>query len=238
MRPNESVFLDLWFSPEIRNSLKVESEDEALTYDLETGYLTAPNTPEGSADLVFSNGYPEGDEKRVEAVTHVIWSENPLSDISISNAPQSLPVGSSVQLEAAVTPDDYIGRVSWESSDTSVPGVLSTARSSPLDRRSGDHGEHRRMHHPSVTITVTGEQPGESGPDRCLARPLHTDALRRRRGQTADRDAETRGNRSSNPLDVQQPDRRHRQSDGKVTPLAAGVTVVTAAAGTTAPAAS
>ena len=47
MRPNESVFLDLWFSPEIRNSLKVESEDEALTYDLETGYLTAPNTPEG-----------------------------------------------------------------------------------------------------------------------------------------------------------------------------------------------
>lgn len=73
MRPNESVFLDVWFSPDI--SLSVESEVENLTYDRETGYLTAPNTPEGSADLVFSNGYPEGDEKRVEAVTHVIWSE-------------------------------------------------------------------------------------------------------------------------------------------------------------------
>ncbi len=75
MRPNESVFLDLWFSPEIRNSLKVESEDEALTYDLETGYLTAPNTPDGHAELVFSNGYSEGNEKRVEAVVRVTWSE-------------------------------------------------------------------------------------------------------------------------------------------------------------------
>lgn len=60
MRPNESVFLDLWFSPDI--SLSVESEVENLTYDRETGYLTAPNTPEGSADLVFSNGYPEGNK--------------------------------------------------------------------------------------------------------------------------------------------------------------------------------
>ena len=132
MRPNESVFLDLWFSPNI--VLSVESKVENLTYNLGTGYLTAPDTPEGSADIVFSNGYPEGDEKRVEAVTHVIWSENPLSDISISNAPQSLPVGSSVQLEAAVTPDDYVGHITWESSDTSVLRVLSNGKVVAVDR--------------------------------------------------------------------------------------------------------
>ena len=66
MRPNESVFLDLWFSPDV--SFSDKSEAENLTYNWSTGYLTAPNTPEGSADLVFSNGYPEGDERRIEAV--------------------------------------------------------------------------------------------------------------------------------------------------------------------------
>ena len=85
MRPNESVFLDLWFSPDV--SFSDKSEAENLTYNWSTGYLTAPNTPEGSADLVFSNGYPEGDERRIEAVVHVTWSEKLLSDISISNAP-------------------------------------------------------------------------------------------------------------------------------------------------------
>lgn len=133
MRPNESVFLDVWFSPDI--SLSVESEVENLTYDRETGYLTAPNTPEGSADLVFSNGYPEGDEKRVEAVTHVIWSENPLSDISISNAPQSLPVGSSVQLEAAVSPGGlYLPIYHGKALIPPFSACSPTARSSLLDR--------------------------------------------------------------------------------------------------------
>ena len=95
MLPNESVFLDLWFSPEVFNRLKVESEDEALTYDLKTGYLTAPSTPEGSAKLVFSNGYAEGNKYRIETSVNVSWSEKLLSGISISNAPQSLSVGSS-----------------------------------------------------------------------------------------------------------------------------------------------
>lgn len=85
MRPNESVFLDLWFSADIK--LSVKSEVENLTYDLETGYLTTPDTPEGSADLVFSNGYAEDSQYRMEAVVHVIWSEELLSGVSISNAP-------------------------------------------------------------------------------------------------------------------------------------------------------
>lgn len=229
MRPNESVFLDVWFSPDI--SLSVESEVENLTYDRETGYLTAPNTPEGSADLVFSNGYPEGDEKRVEAVTHVIWSENPLSDISISNAPQSLPVGSSVQLEAAVTPDDYIGRVSWESSDTSVLRVLSNGKVVAVGQGEAVITASIGEATSSVTITVTGEQPGESG---LTGVSLDRYTLTLYAGEEAEQLTATlkpEGTEATIRWTSSNQAAATVSQDGKVTPLAAGVTVVTAAAG-------
>ncbi len=231
MRPNESVFLDLWFSPEISSRLEVESEDEALTYDSKTGYLTAPNTPEGSADLVFSNGYPEGDERRIEAVTHVIWSENPLSDISISNAPQSLPVGSSVQLEAAVTPDDYIGRVSWESSDTSVLRVLSNGKVVAVGQGEAVITASIGEATSSVTITVTGEQPGESG---LTGVSLDRYTLTLYAGEEAEQLTATlkpEGTEATIRWTSSNQTAATVSQDGKVTPLAAGVTVVTAAAG-------
>lgn len=231
MLPNESVFLDLWFSPEVFNRLKVESEDEALTYDLKTGYLTAPNTPEGGADLVFSNGYPEGDEKRVEAVTHVIWSENPLSDISISNAPQSLPVGSSVQLEAAVTPDDYIGRVSWESSDPSVLRVLSNGKVVAVGQGEAVITARVGECTSSVTITVTGEQPGESS---LTGVSLDRYTLTLYAGEEAEQLTATlkpEGTEATIRWTSSNQTAATVSQDGKVTPLAAGVTVVTAAAG-------
>lgn len=231
MLPNESVFLDLWFSPEVFNRLKVESEDEALTYDLKTGYLTAPNTPEGGADLVFSNGYPEGDEKRVEAVTHVIWSENPLSDFSISNAPQSLPVGSSVQLEAAVTPDDYIGRVSWESSDTSVLRVLSNGKVVAVGQGEAVITASVGECTSSVTITVTGEQPGESS---LTGVSLDRYTLTLYAGEEAEQLTATlkpEGTEATIRWTSSNQTAATVSQDGKVTPLAAGVTVVTAAAG-------
>jgi uncharacterized protein YjdB len=229
MRPNDSVFLDLWFSPDI--SWSVESEAENLTYDLKTGYLTAPNTPEGSADLVFSNGYPEGDEKRVEAVTHVIWSENPLSDFSISNAPQSLPVGSSVQLEAAVTPDDYIGRVSWESSDTSVLRVLSNGKVVAVGQGEAVITASVGECTSSVTITVTGEQPGESS---LTGVSLDRYTLTLYAGEEAEQLAATlkpEGTEATIRWTSSNQTAVTVSQDGKVTPLAAGVTVVTAAAG-------
>lgn len=231
MRPNESVFLDLWFSPEISSRLEVESEDEALTYDSKTGYLTAPNTPEGSADLVFSNGYPEGDERRIEAVTHVIWSENPLSDISISNAPQSLPVGSSVQLEAAVTPDDYIGRVSWESSDPSVLRVLSNGKVVAVGQGEAVITASIGEATSSVTITVTGEQPGESG---LTGVSLDRYTLTLYAGEDAEQLTATlkpEGTEATIRWTSSNQTAATVSQDGKVTPLAAGVTVVTAAAG-------
>ena len=230
-RPNESVFLDVWFSPEIRNSLKVESEDEALTYDLKMGYLTAPSTPEGSADLVFSNGYLEGDEGRIEAVTHVIWSENPLSDISISNAPQSLSVGSSAQLEAAVTPDDYIGRVSWESSDTTVLRVLSNGKVVAVGQGEAVITASVGECTSSVTITVTGEQPGESG---LTGVSLDRYTLTLYAGEEAEQLTATlkpEGTEATIRWTSSNQTAATVSQDGKVTPLAAGVTVVTAAAG-------
>lgn len=231
MRPNESVFLDLWFSPEISSRLEVESEDEALTYDSKTGYLTAPNTPEGSADLVFSNGYPEGDERRIEAVTHVIWSENPLSGISISNAPQSLSVGSSVQLEAAVTPDDYIGRVSWESSDTSVLRVLSNGKVVAVGQGEAVITASIGEATSSVTITVTGEQPGESG---LTGVSLDRYTLTLYAGEEAEQLTATlkpEGTEAAIHWTSSNQTAATVSQDGKITPLAAGVTVVTAAAG-------
>lgn len=231
MRPNESVFLDLWFSPEISSRLEVESEDEALTYDSKTGYLTAPNTPEGSADLVFSNGYPEGDERRIEAVTHVIWSENPLSDISISNAPQSLHVGSSVQLEAAVTPDDYIGRVSWESSDPSVLRVLSNGKVVAVGQGEAVITASIGEATSSVTITVTGEQPGESG---LTGVSLDRYTLTLYAGEDAEQLTATlkpEGTEATIRWTSSNQTAATVSQDGKVTPLSAGVTVVTAAAG-------
>lgn len=231
VRPNESVFLDLWFSPEIRNSLKVESEDEALTYDLETGYLTAPNTPEGSADLVFSNGYPEGDERRIEAVTHVIWSENPLSGISISNAPQSLTVGSSAMLEANVDADSYIKYVSWKSSDTSVLRVLSNGKVVAVGQGEAVITASIGEATSSVTITVTGEQPGESG---LTGVSLDRYTLTLYAGEEAEQLTATlkpEGTEATIRWTSSNQTAATVSQDGKITPLSAGVTVVTAAAG-------
>lgn len=231
MRPNESVFLDLWFSPEIRNSLKVESEDEALTYDLETGYLTAPNTPDGHAELVFSNGYSEGNEKRVEAVVRVTWSEKLLSDISISNAPQSLTVGSSAMLEANVDADSYIKYVSWKSSDPSVLRVLSNGKVVAVGQGEAVITASVGEATSSVTITVTGEQPGESD---LTGVSLDRYTLTLYAGEEAEQLTATlkpEGTEATIRWTSSNQTAATVSQDGKVTPLAAGVTVVTAAAG-------
>ena len=229
MRPNESVFLDVWFSPDI--SLSVESEVENLTYDRETGYLTAPNTPEGSADLVFSNGYPEGDERRIEAVVHVTWSEKLLSDISISNAPQSLTVGSSAMLEANVDADSYIKYVSWKSSDPSVLRVLSNGKVVAVGQGEAVITASIGEATSSVTITVTGEQPGESG---LTGVSLDRYTLTLYAGEEAEQLTATlkpEGTEATIRWTSSNQTAATVSQDGKVTPLAAGVTVVTAAAG-------
>lgn len=229
MRPNESVFLDLWFSPDV--SFSDKSEAENLTYNWSTGYLTAPNTPEGSADLVFSNGYPEGDERRIEAVVHVTWSEKLLSDISISNAPQSLTIGSSAMLEANVDSDSYVKYVSWESSDTSVLRVLSNGKVVAVGQGEAVITASIGEATSSVTITVTGEQPGESG---LTGVSLDRYTLTLYAGEEAEQLTATlkpEGTEATIRWTSSNQTAATVSQDGKVTPLSAGVTVVTAAAG-------
>lgn len=228
-RPNESVFLDLWFSPDIR--LSVESEAENLTYDWKTGYLTAPNTPEGSADIVFSNGYSEGSQYRAEAVVHISWSEKLLSDISISNAPQSLTVGSSAMLEANVDADSYIKYVSWKSSDPSVLRVLSNGKVVAVGQGEAVITASIGEATSSVTITVTGEQPGESG---LTGVSLDRYTLTLYAGEEAEQLTATlkpEGTEATIRWTSSNQTAATVSQDGKVTPLSAGVTVVTAAAG-------
>lgn len=229
MRPNESAFLDLWFSADTK--LSVKSEVENLTYDRETGYLTAPDTTEGSADLVFSNGYPEGDERRIEAVVHVTWSEKLLSGVSISNAPQSLSVGSSVQLDAAISPEDYICHISWKSSDNSVLRVLSNGKVIAVGQGEAVITASVGECTSSVTITVTGEQPGESG---LTGVSLDRYTLTLYAGEEAEQLTATlkpEGTEATIRWTSSNQTAATVSQDGKVTPLAAGITVVTAAAG-------
>lgn len=225
MRPNESVFLDVWFSPDI--SLSVESEVENLTYDRETGYLTAPGTPEGSADLVFSVRYSEGSQ----AVVHVTWSKKLLSGISISNAPQSLTIGSSAMLEANVDSDNYIKYVSWESSDPSVLRVLSNGKIIAVGQGEAVITASIGEATSSVTITVTGGQPGESG---LTGVSLDRYTLTLYAGEEAEQLTATlkpEGTEATIRWTSSNQTAATVSQDGKVTPLDAGVTVVTAAAG-------
>ena len=229
MRPNESVFLDVWFSPDI--SLSVESEVENLTYDRETGYLTAPDTTEGSAKLVFSNGYAEGNKYRIETSVNVSWSEKLLSGISISNAPQSLTIGSSAMLEANVDSDSYVKYVSWESSDTSVLRVLSNGKVVAVGQGEAVITASIGEATSSVTITVTGEQPGESG---LTGVSLDRYTLTLYAGEEAEQLTATlkpEGTEAVVRWTSSNQTAATVSQDGKVTPLAAGVTVVTAAAG-------
>ena len=231
MLPNDSVFLDLWFSPETLALIKIESEDENLTYNWKTGYLTAPNTPEGSAEIVFSNGYPVDDERWFDANVRVTWSENPVTEISISDLFEPLSVGDLAQLEVIAEPYDYVGRFTWKSSDTSVLRVLSNGKVVAVGQGEAVITASIGEASASVTITVTGEQPGESD---LTGVSLDRYTLTLYAGEEAEQLTATlkpEGTEAAIHWTSSNQTAATVSQDGKVTPLAAGVTVVTAAAG-------
>lgn len=231
MLPNDSVFLDLWFSPETRDLIKIESEDENLTYNWKTGYLTAPNTPEGSAEIVFSNGYPVDDERWYDANVRVTWSENPVTEISISDLFEPLSVGDLAQLEVITEPYDYVGRIIWKSSDTSVLRVLSNGMVAAVGQGKAVITASVGSASASLPITVSAKQPSESD---LTGVSLDRYTLTLYAGEEAEQLTATlkpEGTEATIRWTSSNQTAATVSQDGKITPLSAGVTVVTAAAG-------
>lgn len=231
MLPNDSVFLDLWFSPETRDLIKIESEDENLTYNWKTGYLTAPNTPEGSAEIVFSNGYPVDDERWYDANVRVTWSENPVTEISISDLFEPLSVGDLTQLEVITEPYDYVGRITWKSSDTSVLRVLSNGMVAAVGQGKAVITASVGSASASLPITVSAKQPSEFD---LTGVSLDRYTLTLYAGEEAEQLTATlkpEGTEATIRWTSSNQTAATVSQDGKITPLSAGVTVVTAAAG-------
>lgn len=230
MQPNDSGFLDLWFSPEMRSQIQIECENKNVIYDWSTGYLTVAEDSYGSVDIYFTNGCAEDDDNWLEAYTSVIWLEIPVTYFGISAPSQTLSVGSSSQIKV-VTDEDYVGHIMWESSDTSVLRVLSNGKVVAVGQGEAVITASVGECTSSVTITVTGEQPGESG---LTGVSLDRYTLTLYAGEEAEQLTATlkpEGTEATIRWTSSNQTAATVSQDGKVTPLAAGVTVVTAAAG-------
>lgn len=230
MQPNDSGFLDLWFSPEMRSQIQIECENKNVIYDWSTGYLTVAEDSYGSVDIYFTNGCAEDDDNWLEAYASVIWLEIPVTYFGISAPSQTLSVGSSSQIKV-VTDEDYVGHIMWESSDTSVLRVLSTGKVVAVGQGEAVITASIGEATSSVTITVTGEQPGESG---LTGVSLDRYTLTLYAGEEAEQLTATlkpEGTEATIRWTSSNQTAATVSQDGKITPLSAGVTVVTAAAG-------
>ena len=230
MQPNDSGFLDLWFSPETRSQIQIECENKNVIYDWSTGYLTVAEDSYGSVDIYFTNGCAEDDDNWLEAYASVIWLEIPVTYFGISAPSQTLSVGSSSQIKV-VTDEDYVGHITWESSDPSVLRVLSNGKVVAVGQGEAVITASVGECTSSVTITVTGEQPGESG---LTGVSLDRYTLTLYAGEDAEQLTATlkpEGTEATIRWTSSNQTAATVSQDGKVTPLSAGVTVVTAAAG-------
>lgn len=230
MQPNDSGFLDLWFSPETRSQIQIECENKNVIYDWSTGYLTVAEDSYGSVDIYFTNGCAEDDDNWLEAYASVIWLEIPVTYFGISAPSQTLSVGSSSQIKV-VTDEDYVGHITWESSDPSVLRVLSNGKVVAVGQGEAVITASVGEATSSVTITVTGEQPGESG---LTGVSLDRYTLTLYAGEDAEQLTATlkpEGTEATIRWTSSNQTAATVSQDGKITPLSAGVTVVTAAAG-------
>ena len=230
MQPNDSGFLDLWFSPEMRSQIQIECENKNVIYDWSTGYLTVAEDSYGSVDIYFTNGCAEDDDNWLEAYTSVIWLEIPVTYFGISAPSQTLSVGSSSQIKV-VTDEDYVGHIMWKSSDPSVLRVLSNGKIIAVGQGEAVITASIGEATSSVTITVTGGQPGESG---LTGVSLDRYTLTIYAGEEAEQLTATlkpEGTEAAIHWTSSNQTAATVSQDGKVTPLSAGVTVVTAAAG-------
>ena len=224
MQPNDSGFLDLWFSPETRSQIQIECENKNVIYDWSTGYLTVAEDSYGSVDIYFTNGCAEDDDNWLEAYASVIWLEIPVTYFGISAPSQTLSVGSSSQIKV-VTDEDYVGHITWESSDPSVLRVLSNGKVVAVGQGEAVITASVGEATSSVTITVTGEQPGESG---LTGVSLDRYTLTLYAGEDAEQLTATlkpEGTEATIRWTSSNQTAATVSQDGKVTPLSAGVTV-------------
>lgn len=128
MTVGEKTFVEVSGSPENSrwyvDSIYLQYED-SCTYNSTTGYLTAKSTGEGT--LVARLRDWDSDEKITKTIPVTVVDFIPTTSITITGAPDTLPLGQAAQLEAVLS-EGATEPVDWKSSDPKVLYVSSKGR--------------------------------------------------------------------------------------------------------------
>ena len=128
MTVGEKTFVEVSGSPENSRwyvvSISLQNAD-GCTYHSATGYLTAESTGEGTLVICLRNWDTGEDITKTIPVTVVDFI--PTDSITITGAPDTLPLGQAVQLEAVLS-EGATEPVDWKSSDPKVLHVSGKGR--------------------------------------------------------------------------------------------------------------
>ncbi len=128
MTVGEKTFVEASGSPENSrwyvNSIYLQDED-SCTYNSTTGYLTAKSAGEGTLVICLRNWDTGEDITKTIPVTVVDFI--PTDSITITGAPDTLPLGQVVRLEAVLS-EGATEPVDWKSSDPKVLHVSGKGR--------------------------------------------------------------------------------------------------------------
>lgn len=173
MVEGESLFLDLRCLAYDAKSRSGDyttysiSTPSCTSYDYSTGYLTAENSGEGTLTVSL---YGNSNVKKEIPVTVLAKDSLSASDVSISGAPETLPLGASADLTAnytlaggaMLTNSQKV--VTWTSSDTKVlyvsPGGKVTAVGGGTATVTASVGGMKTS--ASITVTAAAETPQET----------------------------------------------------------------------------
>lgn len=128
MTVGEKTFVEASGSPENSrwyvNSIYLQDED-SCTYDRTTGYLTAKSAGEGTLVICLRNW--DTSQQIFKTIPVTVVSPVPTDSITITGAPDTLPLGQAVQLEAVLS-EGATEPVDWKSSDPKVLYVSGKGR--------------------------------------------------------------------------------------------------------------
>ena len=131
MTVGEKTFVEVSSSPENSrwyvDSIYLQNED-SCTYDSATGYLTAKSAGEGILVVCLRNwGTSQQIFKTIPVTVTQTPSYIPTTSLVITGAPDTLPLGQAVQLEAVLS-EGATEPVDWKSSDPKVLYVSGKGR--------------------------------------------------------------------------------------------------------------